>query len=198
MGTPLAKRDLPPLSRGDPNSRPYFPLVGLAREHPSWSGGLIPLPHDYTDLMNLAAAFTCPNNVMGPTAGEVKIPALCLVCGMMVCSQSDCCETVINGEKCGGCVSHAHTCSADSGVFLRIRECVVVLHSKVSRGTFLPAPYLDMYGEADKGLKRGNPLYLDESKYDEINRIWLKNEVPVKISRMYDPDVMQLANWHKL
>ena len=35
-------------------------------------GGLIPLPRDYTDLMNLAAAFTCPNNASGPSAGEVR------------------------------------------------------------------------------------------------------------------------------
>ena len=40
----------------------------------------------------------------------------------------------------------------------------------MTRGTYLPAPYLDMYGEADKGLKRGNPLCLDPQKYDEINK----------------------------
>ena len=32
----------------------------------------------------------------------------------------------------------------------------------------------------------------------EINKIWLKNEVPVKIARMYDPDMLVLVNWHKL
>ena len=37
-------------------------------------------------------------------------------------------------------------------------------------GTFLPAPYIDEYGETDKGLKRGNPLYLDQEKYEELNR----------------------------
>ena len=86
----------------------------MSNQKTSVTGGLIPLPRDYTDLMNLAAAFTCPNNVSGPSAGEVggnkffnskwvhpfpkvKSPALCLICGMMVCSQSACCETVING-----------------------------------------------------------------------------------------------------
>ena len=87
----------------------------MCNQKTSVTGGLIPLPRDYTDLMNLAAAFTCPNNVSGPSAGEVgkskffnsknefhhfpkvKSPALCLICGMMVCSQSACCETVING-----------------------------------------------------------------------------------------------------
>ena len=42
--------------------------------------------------------------------------------------------------------------------------------SSSSSGTFLPAPYIDEYGEADKGLKRGNPLYLDQEKYEELNR----------------------------
>ena len=37
-------------------------------------------------------------------------------------------------------------------------------------GTFLPAPYIDEYGETDKGLKRGNPLTLDPEKYEELNR----------------------------
>ena len=43
----------------------------MSKQKTSMTGGLIPLPRDYTDLMNLAAAFTCPNNVSGPSAGEV-------------------------------------------------------------------------------------------------------------------------------
>ena len=64
-------------------------------------------------------------------------------------------STSLCREKCGGCVSHARQCSADTGVFLRVRECLVVFHSKVNRGTFLPAPYLDEYGEADKVARLG-------------------------------------------
>ena len=58
---------------------------------PEWRHGLIPLPRDYTDLMNLSANFSCGNSV----TGESKTPALCLVCGLLVCSQSHCCESVI-------------------------------------------------------------------------------------------------------
>jgi len=146
-------------------TKPFYPVAKLTN-NPSWKCGLIPLPRDYTDLMNLAANFVCCNSV----TGESKTPALCLICGLMVCSQSHCCETVMSGFKCGGCTSHARECGADTGIFLRIRECIVVLHSKVTRGTFLSAPYLDEYGEADKGLKRGNPMYLDQDKYEELNR----------------------------
>jgi hypothetical protein len=38
-------------------------------------------------------------------------------------------------------------------------------------GAFLPAPYLDEYGEADPGLKRGNPLHLNQQAYQELNRL---------------------------
>jgi hypothetical protein len=30
-----------------------------------WAGGLIPLPKDYADLMNLAGEYTCENSVTG-------------------------------------------------------------------------------------------------------------------------------------
>ena len=44
--------------------------------------------------MNLSANFCCENSV----TRESKTPALCLVCGLMVCSQSHCCETIIGGN----------------------------------------------------------------------------------------------------
>ena len=47
---------------------------------------------------------------------------------------------------------------------------MLVINPLLFLGTFLPAPYLDEYGEADKGLKRGNPMYLDQEKYEELNR----------------------------
>jgi hypothetical protein len=37
-------------------------------------------------------------------------------------------------------------------------------------GAFQMAPYMDEYGEADPGLKRGNPLHLNAQAYQELNR----------------------------
>ena len=36
---------------------------------------------------------------------------------------------------------------------------------------WVQAPYLDVYGETDQGLKRGNPLTLDPARYQKINRL---------------------------
>ena len=44
---------------------------------------LIDLPENYLTLLSKADQFKCPNSV----TGESKSPALCLVCGTIVCSQ---------------------------------------------------------------------------------------------------------------
>ena len=71
-----------------------------------------------------------------------------------------------------------------------------IVLNRLSRGAYLPAPYLDQYGEPDQGLKRGNPLYLDMERYEELNRMWLRNEVPEKIARMFDPDILFIMDWN--
>lgn len=50
---------------------------------------LVPLPDDYCHLLNDASTFICPNT----KNEEVQNPAMCLVCGEMLCSQSYCCQT---------------------------------------------------------------------------------------------------------
>ena len=47
---------------------------------------LIDLPENYLTLLSKADQFKCPNSV----TKESKSPALCLVCGTIVCSQVCC------------------------------------------------------------------------------------------------------------
>lgn len=51
--------------------------------YPVHSSGLISLPSDYSELINAASLFTCPNS----EGDEARTPAMCLVCGKMLCSQ---------------------------------------------------------------------------------------------------------------
>ena len=44
---------------------------------------LIDLPEDYTDLLNLATTYECPNN--SRSERKSKSVAMCLVCGALVC-----------------------------------------------------------------------------------------------------------------
>ena len=57
--------------------------------------------------------------------------------------QSHCCEELVDRLMCGGSTVHARKCSADTGIFLKIRDCRVVLLSELKRGQLLiePKPY---------------------------------------------------------
>ena len=107
--------------------------------------GLVQLPHNYTDLMNLAATFSCSRSFNGESkVGDgsrwlsydlrwLQNPALCLLCGAVVCAKSHCCQDTLDGLSCGGCTVHARHCAADTGIFLLVRESVVVLHSRYTQ-----------------------------------------------------------------
>uniref|UniRef100_A0A3Q1FII4 E3 ubiquitin-protein ligase n=1 Tax=Acanthochromis polyacanthus TaxID=80966 RepID=A0A3Q1FII4_9TELE len=129
---------------------------GVIIRFPRESNRLIDLPEDYSVLINQASSFTCPRS----GGDKSRAPTLCLVCGSMLCSQSYCCQTEVDGEDVGACTAHTFTCGAGLGLFLRVRESQVLFVAGKTKGCFYPPPYLDDYGETDQGLKRGNPLHL--------------------------------------
>ena len=98
---------------------------------------LVPLPTDYSELINSVSQFTCPNS----DSEDSRSPTLCLVCGAMLCSQSYCCQTDIEGQMVGACTYHTHFCGAGVGIFLRIRDCKILLLAGKSKGTF----HLEIY-----------------------------------------------------
>ncbi len=59
--------------------------------------------------------FRCPKS----DGDDSRAPTMCLVCGDMLCSQSYCCQTELDGSPVGAATAHAHTCGAGTGVFLR-------------------------------------------------------------------------------
>lgn len=53
-------------------------------------------------------------------------------------------------------------------------------------GCFLPAPFVDEYGETDVGLKRGNPLRLSKTSYNQLNLLWLRHDIPQQVVRVME------------
>jgi len=139
---------------------------------------LIDLPEDYSELINNISNFSCPRSV----GEESRIPSMCLVCGTVVCSQSYCCQTELDGVTVGACTAHSHKCGAGSGLFLRVRECKLVMFSGRTKGCYMPPPYLDQYGETDQGLKRGNPLTLCSERYARLHRLWLNHGIAEEVT----------------
>lgn len=62
--------------------------------------------------------YSCPKS----GGDKSRAPTLCLVCGAMLCSQSYCCQTEVEGEDVGACTAHTFTCGAGVGIFLRLVE----------------------------------------------------------------------------
>ncbi|KAM9341690.1 E3 ubiquitin-protein ligase UBR1 [Symphorus nematophorus] len=172
-------------------------LKGKAQtvRYPRRRNRLIDLPEDYSALLNQASHFQCPKS----TDDERKHPTLCLFCGAMLCSQSSCCLSQLDGEDVGACTAHAATCGAGVGMFLRIRECEIVLMASRTRGSTYPAPYLDDYGETDPHLGRGNPLHLCPERYRKLNQLWQQHCILEEIARSLEVvNIMFAFEWQML
>uniref|UniRef100_A0A8C5X1K2 E3 ubiquitin-protein ligase n=1 Tax=Malurus cyaneus samueli TaxID=2593467 RepID=A0A8C5X1K2_9PASS len=148
-------------------------IESYARE----SNKLIDLPDDYSCLINQASNFSCPKS----GGDKSRAPTLCLVCGTMLCSQSYCCQTELEGEDVGACTAHTYTCGSGVGIFLRVRECQVLFLAGKTKGCFYPPPYLDDYGETDQGLRRGNPLHLCKERFKKIQKLWQQHSITEEI-----------------
>uniref|UniRef100_A0A646QGC2 E3 ubiquitin-protein ligase n=1 Tax=Hemiscolopendra marginata TaxID=943146 RepID=A0A646QGC2_9MYRI len=156
---------------------------------------LVRLPRDYSELINSVSLFTCPNS----DGDDSRTPTMCLVCGEMLCSQSYCCQTELDDTLVGACTYHAHYCGAGVGLFLRVRECKVLLLAGKTKGCFVSPPYLDDYGETDQGLRRGNPLHLCSERYKKLHRLWLSHGVPEEIAHALESNANILSTeWQHL
>ncbi|XP_012933891.2 E3 ubiquitin-protein ligase UBR1 isoform X2 [Heterocephalus glaber] len=167
----------------------------LLQRYPRKRNSLIELPDDYSCLLNQASHFRCPRSA----DDERKHPVLCLFCGAILCSQNICCQEIVNGEEVGACIFHALHCGAGVCIFLKIRECRVVLVEGKARGCAYPAPYLDEYGETDPGLKRGNPLHLSRERYRKLHLVWQQHCIIEEIARSQETNQMLFGfNWQLL
>uniref|UniRef100_A0A4W3KE75 E3 ubiquitin-protein ligase n=1 Tax=Callorhinchus milii TaxID=7868 RepID=A0A4W3KE75_CALMI len=152
--------------------------------------------HGIENVLTILPIFynRCPHS----TDDETRNAVLCMFCGTMICSQSQCCQQQVDGKKLGGCSAHAVKCGSGLGIFLRIKECQVLLLAGKNRGCFVPAPYLDDYGETDQLLKRGNPLHLCPDRYRKLQQMWRQHRILEEIARNQDANHMAFAvDWHE-
>uniref|UniRef100_A0AC35TMN1 E3 ubiquitin-protein ligase n=1 Tax=Rhabditophanes sp. KR3021 TaxID=114890 RepID=A0AC35TMN1_9BILA len=138
---------------------------------------LIDLPNEFTELVEKAANFACPsssrieNNIS-------NIPALCLLCGTIVCAHGVCCQVKMkNGDDLGAANLHMQHCSGQNGAFLRMRDCIINLITPKNRGAFFDGPYVDKYGEQDGGHRRGNRMFFNSELYAKFKKAWLHQEI---------------------
>ncbi|KAF8367324.1 ubr-1 [Pristionchus pacificus] len=159
-------------------------------KQPARARQLIPLPKDFSDLITIAAKFRCPSI---PLDEKSTMPTMCLLCGQLLCSQSYCCQKFVNKDNVGACMQHLPSCSGGTGMFLRIRDCYIVLLTNRLRGCIRAAPYVDEFGEVDQGFRRGNPMHLNEEMYSKLRHLWLHQNISEEVVNRYEIDHRNMA-----
>uniref|UniRef100_A0A0A9XB67 E3 ubiquitin-protein ligase n=2 Tax=Lygus hesperus TaxID=30085 RepID=A0A0A9XB67_LYGHE len=94
--------------------------------------------------------------------------SICLLCGTLVCLKETCCKQLSVCEA----VQHSIDCGAGTAVYLVVTSSyVIVVRGK--RACLWGSVYLDSFGEEDRELKRGKPLYLSPGRYQLLQQQWL-------------------------
>ncbi|EOD25898.1 hypothetical protein EMIHUDRAFT_460749 [Emiliania huxleyi CCMP1516] len=129
------------------------------------------LPPSYSQLYNMYIHRRC--SVCGTCP---KQPAVCLLCGAIVCTGGQCCRSGGDDEV----VQHAASCGHGACAFVVVRTTTTLLVI----GRLLAARrqhcwwgslYLDVHGEEDRNLSRGRPLLLAPGRLRELQQVWRSN-----------------------
>ncbi len=161
------------------------PHPTLLLEHPHIYE-LVDLPHDLATLLQETQQRVCQRCKEVPAD-----PALCLLCGEIVCYQSFCCQS--EDGKRGECNRHMDDCGGAIGIYFKVKTNVILLLFEQT-GTFLFSPYLDSHGEVDIGLRKGRPQKLHRQRYDELRKQWLQHGVSNLVARKIEAS-MDNGGW---
>ncbi|XP_042224390.1 E3 ubiquitin-protein ligase ubr3-like [Homarus americanus] len=126
---------------------------------------LLRLPHSYDAIFQYYHRRQCSQCNSVP-----KDPSVCLLCGTIVCLREPCCK---QQEVCE-CVQHAIDCGAGTAIFLVVNASTVIV-IRGPRVCLWGCIHLDSFGEEDRELKRGKPLYLSEDRYRLLEQQWLSH-----------------------
>ena len=137
------------------------------------------MPRDFATLTAQLHQRTCISCQHVPVE-----PALCLLCGALLCAGPHCRRERSAGEPIEGeCTRHARQCGRGVGIFALVHQCVTLLVDE-TKSAYYASLYLDAHNEEDRGLRRGRPLYLNASRQAALNSMWFAQAVPVEVARM--------------
>jgi len=121
----------------------------------------IRLPRSFQELIHHFMSLSCPSCETLP-----KLTGICLVCGRVCCIASRCCYENEQGE----CYRHSQNCG---GVFLMPKSSYVLI-IRQDRKSVWNSIYVDERGEDDPNLRRGKPLFLDQSRLGQLETMWIR------------------------
>ncbi|XP_071446964.1 E3 ubiquitin-protein ligase Ubr3 isoform X2 [Hetaerina americana] len=136
----------------------------LLEQHIRWQQPrLLRLPHLYDKIFQYYHRKQC-----GQCHTVPREASICLLCGTLLCLKEICCKE----QNVCEAVRHSIDCGAGTAMYLVVTSsCIIVIRGK--RACLWGSVYLDSFGEEDRELKRGKPLYLSPGRYQLLEQQWL-------------------------
>lgn len=136
----------------------------IAEQHLLWQQPrLLRLPELYDRIFQFYHRRQCTQCHSVP-----RETSICLLCGALVCLRENCCK---QHNVCEA-VQHSIDCGGGTAMYLVVTSSyILVIRGK--RACLWGSVYLDSFGEEDRELKRGKPLYLSPGRYQLLEQQWL-------------------------
>lgn len=157
------------------------------------------LPRAYVKFYSELAKRKCESCNQFPAR-----PAVCLLCGALLCAANTCPSLKTeNGYReesnPGACTVHAKKCGRGSGMFLLVLEgAVLLVYWKLSAyvGSLYVDEYGEEFGERNRELNKGRPLYLNQERRERLLRLWLRHEIPYEVVKIQNSSERVIRNSH--
>uniref|UniRef100_A0A0K0CY49 E3 ubiquitin-protein ligase n=1 Tax=Angiostrongylus cantonensis TaxID=6313 RepID=A0A0K0CY49_ANGCA len=135
---------------------------------------LLDLPQEYDVLFAKYFQRPCISCAKAP-----QFPFVCLLCSKLVCLDSCCNITNLEGYE-GNLSSneverHAMDCGREACCFLALNSSLIVI-VRLGLAAIWGSVYLDTHGEEDRNLRRGKPLFLSTKRVDCLRSDWAEQE----------------------
>nr|CCA19030.1 conserved hypothetical protein [Albugo laibachii Nc14] len=134
---------------------------------------LTPLPSSFVTLYARIMPTLCPS-----TQERMENPAMCLICGEVVCGGTDCCRK----NHRGACTRHSSVCGDGIGCFLLLRSTWTLLMDG-ARSCYFASVYVDAFDEDDVYLRRGRPLHLSAVRLHALCKLYGSHQFRQFVSR---------------
>ncbi|CAG5089665.1 Oidioi.mRNA.OKI2018_I69.PAR.g12296.t1.cds [Oikopleura dioica] len=143
---------------------------------------LLKPPKLFRDLLNSCLKTPCQ------ACGKLpKKSVICLVCGELICynehdnrSQAD--NPCHEAGHISPIKSHIDKCSAGNGIFFVLFDVSIMIIRNNMILRRWGSIYLDKYEEEDFKIRRGKPLYLSETRFNILEKIWISSAFPRFVS----------------
>ncbi|KAG6964431.1 hypothetical protein JG688_00007696 [Phytophthora aleatoria] len=158
------------------------------------------LPRPYVKFYSELAKRRCQSCHQFPAR-----PAVCLLCGMLLCAANTCPSIHLDKggypdeANPGACTVHAKKCGRGSGMFLLVLEgAVLLVYWKLAAyvGSLYVDEYGEEFGERNRELSKGRPLYLNEERRERLLRLWLRHEIPNEVVKIQNSSERVIRNSH--